>query len=91
MLKLKCNIIKVSPSDPDIEGTLIAINQGYGAVWVGNKIQEYPLGRIIVEEEIHSPIICESSEEPISYEINLIDEPVEVTKPQLTSKLKGTK
>lgn len=94
MMKLKCSIIRVSPQDPDIKGTLISISQGWGAVWIGNRVHEYPLSRILIEDKIELPInideeikIQNASIEKID---NFIKENRPVIKPTLTSKLKGT-
>ena len=89
MMKLKCSIIRVSPQDPEVKGTLIAISQGWGAVWVGNRVHEYPLSRILIEDKIELPI---NTDEEIKIQNPSIEKtiiPVEI-KPPLTSKLKGT-
>lgn len=83
-MKLKCSIIRVSPHDPEVQGTLISISQGWGAVWVGNRVHEYPLSRILIEE-VSEELVVEKEVETIP---DVIEPPV--IKPQLTSKLKGT-
>ena len=96
MMKLKCSIIRVSPQDPEIKGTLISISQGWGAVWVGNRVHEYPLSRILIEEKVDLPNLSYSGiEEPLPISADKVEEFLKIEQPketitQLTSKLKGT-
>ena len=95
-MKLKCSIIRVSPHDAEVKGTLISISQGFGAVWIGNRVHEYPLSRILIEEKVKLPELLEDTEVEPSISADKVEEAIKIEKTketitQLNSKLKGTK